>query len=75
MQIHPSPPVEALTPREREVLICIGEGYTNREIGEALTISVKTVDRHRENIMRKLNLQSRVELVRYALEKGIITLS
>jgi two-component system, NarL family, response regulator NreC len=67
--------VEALTPREREVLICIGEGYTNREIGEALTISVKTVDRHRENIMRKLNLQSRVELVRYALEKGIITLS
>lgn len=67
--------VEILTPREREVLIYIGEGYTNREIGAALTISVKTVDRHRENIMRKLNLQSRVELVRYALEKGIITLS
>jgi two-component system, NarL family, response regulator NreC len=56
------------------VLICIAEGYTNREIGEEFTISVKTVDRHRENIMRKLNLQSRVDLVRYAIEKGMITL-
>ncbi|MFO7539915.1 MAG: response regulator transcription factor [Chloroflexota bacterium] len=66
--------VEDLTPREREVLICIAEGHTNREIGADLSISVKTVDRHRENIMRKLNLQSRVELVRYAIEKGMITL-
>jgi len=63
-----------LTPREREVLTCIAEGYTNREIGENLTISVKTVDRHRENIMHKLNLQSRVDLVKYAIEKGMITL-
>jgi two-component system response regulator NreC len=65
---------EVLTPREREVLTYIAEGYTNRQIGEALTISHKTVDRHRENIMRKLNLHSRVELVKYAIEKGIITL-
>lgn len=64
---------EELTPREREVLTCIAEGMTNREIGEELTISTKTVDRHRENIMRKLNLHSRVELVKYAIEKGLIT--
>ena len=62
-----------LTPREREVLTHIAEGHTNREIAEALTISHKTVDRHRENIMRKLNLHSRVELVKYAIEKGLIT--
>ncbi len=63
---------ETLTPREREVLTYIAEGYTNREIAEALVISIKTVDRHRENIMRKLNLHSRVELVKYAIGKGLI---
>ena len=63
---------EVLTPREREVVTYIAEGYTNREIAEALTISHKTVDRHRENIMRKLNLHNRVELVKYAIEKGLI---
>jgi len=62
-----------LTPREREVLTYIAEGYTNREIAEALVISVKTVDRHRENIMHKLNLHNRVELVKYAIEKGLIS--
>ena len=69
-----SPPVtEQLTPREREVLTYIAEGYTNREIAETLVISIKTVDRHRENIMHKLNLHNRVELVKYAIEKGLIT--
>jgi DNA-binding NarL/FixJ family response regulator len=68
-----TPVVEELTPREREVLTHIAEGYTNREIAEDLVISVKTVDRHRENIMHKLNLHSRVELVKYAIEKGLIT--
>lgn len=68
-----TPIVEDLTPREREVLTYIAEGFTNREIAEALIISVKTVDRHRENIMQKLNLHSRVELVKYAIEKGLIT--
>lgn len=67
--------VIGLTPREREVLIAIAEGHTNREIAEKLVISVKTVDRHRENIMRKLNLHNRVELVKYAIEKGLITVS
>jgi two-component system response regulator NreC len=55
------------------VLTYIAEGYTNREIAEALVISVKTVDRHRENIMRKLKLRNRIELVKYAIEKGLIT--
>jgi two-component system response regulator NreC len=66
---------EKLTPREREVLTYVAEGYTNREIARALVISVKTVDRHRENIMRKLNMHSRVELVKYAIEKGLISIS
>jgi two-component system, NarL family, response regulator NreC len=64
---------EALTPREQEVLTFIAEGYSNREIADELVISVKTVDRHRENIMRKLQLHNRVELVKYAIEKGLIT--
>ena len=71
---HPSPPPGAsdLTPRELEVLALIAEGRTNREIAETLVISPKTVDRHRENIMTKLNLHNRVELVRYAIDKGLI---
>ncbi|MCA9872896.1 MAG: response regulator transcription factor, partial [Anaerolineales bacterium] len=63
-----------LTPREVEVLELIAKGLTNAEIAENLTISVKTVDRHRENIMRKLNIHSRIDLVKYALKKGIIDL-
>ncbi len=70
----PTTVADVLTPREREVLTFIAEGCTNREIAETLTISHKTVDRHRENIMRKLNLHSRVALVKYAIEKGLITI-
>lgn len=65
---------EELTEREREVLALIAEGHNNQEIADALVISIKTVNRHRENIMAKLNLHSRVELVRYAIEKGLIEL-
>jgi two-component system response regulator NreC len=61
-----------LTEREQEVLVHLAEGESNDEIAEALVISPKTVARHRENIMRKLNLHSRAELVRYAIRKGII---
>lgn len=61
-----------LTDREQEVLTHLAEGESNDEIGQALVISPKTVARHRENIMRKLNLHSRAELVRYAIRKGII---
>ena len=64
--------LDGLTDREREVLTHLAEGVGNEEIAEALVISPKTVERHRENIMRKLNLHSRSELVRYAIRKGII---
>ncbi|HEX6384478.1 MAG TPA: response regulator transcription factor [Anaerolineae bacterium] len=63
-----------LTPREQEVLVLIAEGLTNAEIAEKLVISIKTVDRHRENIMRKLDLHSRVSLVKYAIKMGLIEL-
>ncbi len=63
-----------LTPRQREVLILLGEGENNLEIAEKLNISPNTVARHRENIMQKLNLHSRTELVKYAIRKGYIEL-
>jgi DNA-binding NarL/FixJ family response regulator len=69
------PPAEPLTEREHQVLTLIAEGMHNREIGEKLAIRVKTVSRHRENIMGKLNLHDRVDLVKYAIEKGIISVS
>jgi two-component system, NarL family, response regulator NreC len=65
---------DVLTEREREVLILIAQGLSNQEIAGKLVISIKTVNRHRENIMAKLNLHTRVELVRYAIEKGLIEL-
>jgi len=61
-----------LTDREQEILTYLAEGANNEEIAKSLVISPKTVARHRENIMRKLNLHSRSELVRYAIRKGII---
>ena len=61
-----------LTDREQEVLMYLAEGASNEEIAASLVISPKTVARHRENIMRKLNLHSRSELVRYTIRKGII---
>jgi two-component system response regulator NreC len=64
--------LSGLTDREQEVLHYLAEGNSNDEIAGALVISPKTVARHRENIMRKLNLHSRADLVRYAIRKGII---
>lgn len=66
--------VEPLTQREIEVLLLIVEGNTNRQISESLHISVRTVESHRSNIMDKLNLHSRVDLVRYANEHNLINL-
>jgi two-component system response regulator NreC len=66
------PAVEQLTPREVEVLEYIVQGYTNRQIGEELSISVRTVEGHRANLSGKLGLHSRVDLVRYAREHGLI---
>ncbi|MBZ0303207.1 MAG: response regulator transcription factor [Anaerolineae bacterium] len=65
---------EVLTDRERQVLTLIAEDETNQSIANELDISVKTVERHRENIMRKLNLHTRTELVKYAIRKGLISL-
>lgn len=66
------PPVEALTPREVDVLRLIAKGCTNRQMAEELCISVRTVEGHRANLMGKLNLQGRVELVRYAREHDLV---
>ena len=65
---------DGLTEREQQVLKMIAEGQMNKEIAEKLSISVRTVERHRENIMSKLNLHTRAELVRYAVDKGLIDL-
>jgi two-component system response regulator NreC len=65
-------PVEPLTPREIEVLKLIVQGYTNRQIADKLCISVRTVEGHRANLCGTLGLRSRVELVRYAREHGLI---
>jgi len=64
---------EGLTNREREVLKLTAEGFTNQEIAEKLVISPKTVDTYRQRVMEKLNLHRRSELVRYALQKGLLT--
>jgi DNA-binding NarL/FixJ family response regulator len=63
---------DVLTPRELEVLKLIAEGHTSREIAELLVISVKTVDRHRTNMLEKLGMRDRVDLTRYAIRRGLI---
>lgn len=63
---------EPLTTREKEVLKMIGEGYSSRAIADLLCISVRTVERHRANIMEKLHLRKTADLVRYALRKGYL---
>jgi two-component system response regulator NreC len=63
---------ERLTDREREILQLVAEGRTNREIADKLFISVKTVLRHRTNIMEKLGFHNRTELIKYAIAKGLI---
>ena len=70
--VENKPTLDGLTDREQEVLSLLVEGAANDHIASKLVISTKTVERHRENIMRKLNLHSRAELVRYAIRKGII---
>jgi DNA-binding NarL/FixJ family response regulator len=63
---------DVLTPRELEVLKLIAEANTSKEIAEKLFISIKTVDRHRQNILDKLGMRDRVELTRYAIRRGLI---
>lgn len=63
---------DRLSEREKEVLILIAKGFSNKEIGEQLFISVKTVESHRSNLMSKLKMRTRPELVELALQKGLI---
>jgi DNA-binding NarL/FixJ family response regulator len=63
---------DELTPRESEVIKLIAEGLTSDEIGRELTISPRTVERHRENILGKLGMRNRVELTRYAIRQGLV---
>jgi DNA-binding NarL/FixJ family response regulator len=64
--------LEPLSERERDILHLLALGYTNQEIGKKLFISVRTVDTHRAHIMRKLQLETRAELVMFALANGVI---
>lgn len=68
-----STPWDTLTQREREVLKLIAEGYKNKEIADYLYISVKTVEKHRANLMKKLDLHSTSSLTAFAMEKGLVT--
>lgn len=70
--LHEGQIANGLSPREQEVLQLIAEGYTNKQIAEILCISIKTVQSHRANIMGKLDLHDRSELVKYAIRKKII---
>ena len=63
-----------LTAREREVLKLIGEGYTSREIAEMLFLSINTIERHRTNLMDKLGMHNKSQLIRFAIRKGLVKL-
>ena len=65
-------PAQVLTPREDEVVKLIAEAHSSKEIAQALTISLKTVERHRANILAKLGMRDRTELTRYAIRAGLI---
>jgi DNA-binding NarL/FixJ family response regulator len=65
-------PGEELSPRETEVVKLIAEGHTSREIAEILSISVNTVERHRQNVLEKLDLRDRVALTLYAVRRGLV---
>ncbi len=65
-------PAIPLTPREEEVVKLIAEAYTNTQIAEILHLSEKTVESHRANVLRKLGMRDRVELVRYAIKRGLV---
>lgn len=68
------PALEQLTEREREVLTLIAQGLTNQQIGEKLFISIKTVQAHRANLMEKLDLHDAVELTKFAIKTGLVSL-
>ena len=65
-------PPDPLTPRELDVVKLIAEAYTNRQIAATLKVSEKTVESHRANVLAKLGMRDRVELVRYAIRRGLV---
>jgi DNA-binding NarL/FixJ family response regulator len=65
-------PDDPLSPRELEVVKLVAEAYTNRQIAATLNVSEKTVESHRANVLRKLGMRDRVEIVRYAIRRGLI---
>jgi DNA-binding NarL/FixJ family response regulator len=65
-------PDQILTPREEEVLKLVAEGHSSKEIADLLFISIKTVQRHRANLLQKLGLRDRLDLTRYAIRAGLI---
>lgn len=67
-------PYKQLTNREREILKLLAEGHTTQEIADMLTLSPKTVDRHKSNLMAKLDIHNRADLIKYALRRRIITI-
>lgn len=69
----PPDPYDTLTEREREVLVLLAQGQTYQQVAQTLFISVKTVDFHRTNLMRKLGLSNRAELIRFAMQRGLIS--
>jgi DNA-binding NarL/FixJ family response regulator len=69
---EPDTPWKSLTPREKQVLKLVAEGYKNKEIADFLCISVKTVAKHRSNLMGKLDLHSASELTGYAMKRGLV---
>ena len=73
LQIDRSPKAElSVTPRQREILKMVALGHTNREIAESLAISIRTVEVHRFNLMRRLNVRNVAQLLRQALQHGLL---
>ncbi len=72
LQVKAPALIDTLTHREREILKLVAEGYKNKEIADMLCISIKTVEKHRENIMKKLDLHNVSSLTAFAIEKGLL---
>jgi two-component system response regulator NreC len=71
---QPAPSAEELSEREMEVLRLLAAGYTSQQVGNQLALSAKTVETYKARVMEKLGLRSRVDLVRYALRHGLLSL-
>ena len=74
LQAQREGPSDTLSPREREVLQLVAEGYTNQEVADKLVLAVKTVEAHKAHIMAKLKAQSKTDLIKYAIRHGMISL-